>query len=223
MRAHIIALTSMFLLLIGSVPTSVSGATVPDQSKIKAILSDPGLWGEDFNALLANVKAIKNTGETKIEVFSSEAVGATPHATIEAALHEASELRLQMQKVRSFKSQFRTLVNARAEDLYLKVAPSAHPSRDDESGRVVLLSNEVKKTSYFPSGLTLKSVTERHGAPEKVTKQLIDTGDERRPIVLTLYHYGDGAIMFAQSDLCEEPETIERVILDTAKVSAAIF
>ena len=223
MRAHIIALTSMFLLLIASVPTSVSGATVPDQSKIKAILSDASLWGEDFNALLANLKAIKNTGETKIEVFSNEAVGATPHATIEVALHEASELRLQMQKVRSFKSQFRTLVNARAEDLHLKVAPSAHPSRDDESGRVVLLSNEVKKTSYFPSGLTLKSIKDKHGAPEKVTKQLIDTGDERRPIVLTLYHYGDGAIMFAQSDLGEDPEMIERVILDTAKVSAAIF
>lgn len=223
MRTQIIALTTMFLLLLGSFPLCVSGETVTDQSKIKAILSDSTLWGEDFNALLANVKAIKNSGETKIEVFANEAVGATPHPTIEGALREASELRLQMQKVRSFKSQFRTLVNARAEELYQKVAPSAHPSKDDESGRVVLLSNEVKKTSYFPVGLTLKSITERHGAPEKITKQLIDTGDERRPIVLTLYHYGDGAIMFAESDLGEEPEIIERVILDTAKVSAAIF
>jgi len=180
-------------------------------AKIKAIIGDTALWGPDFNALISSIKDWSAVGETKIEVFHGEAVGATQQATITLALSNASKFHENLSR------------SMKLDDSIKSVIPSAQTSRDDGSSRVVLLRRDerVNPTSYLLNGLSVQFVKERRGEPDRVTTQLLDTGDERRPIILTLYEYAGGAIVFAESDVTP-PGTVERVILDAKKIQAAI-
>lgn len=179
-----------------------------NDAKVRQILNDPTLWGPDFKDLLSAVKNVRESGESKIEVFPEEAVNATPFPDISSALKQASKLHALMN------------VNS-------AVTPSAHPSKDDGTGRVVLLSKnesapENKKSVYLAPGLTMETVRERNGSPESVTTRLIDSGDERRPLILKLYSYAGGAIVFAESDVTPVRGAVERVILDVNKIAGVI-
>ena len=67
-----------------------------------------------------------------------------------------------------------------------------------------------------------RPVLERLGRPERVTTELLDDGTERRPIILTIYHYAGGVIAFAESDVAPRPGFINRVFLDVSAVTAAL-
>ena len=197
------------LLIHDAAARSNTVLTQDNATKIRQILNDSVMWGPDFKDLLSAVKNVRESGETKIEVFQDEAVGATPYPDIPTALREASKLHALMNVTTS------------------TVTPSAHPSKDDATGRVVLISkNEVipdgKKTVYLAPGLTMDTVRERSGAPESVTTRLIDSGDERRPLILKLYSYAGGAIVFAESDVAPVPGAVERVVLDVNKIAGLI-
>src|SRR6266851_8719419 len=206
-------------------PPQTPASPQDNQAKIKDILSDSTLWGHDFPALLASIKDWGESGETKIEVFADEAVGATPQADIAHALTQAAIFHRRMTVDKpSFRPQFEASMQISASDAMNTVVPSAHSSKDDQSVRVVLLnSSAATQTSYLAPGLTIQQVQQRRGQPESVTTRLIDSGDERRPLVLRLYQYAQGAIVFAESDVTPRQGAVERVILDTAKISSAIF
>ena len=103
------------------------------------------------------------------------------------------------------------------------VTAVAQPGRDDETLRVSLTSKNASPPEFLAPGLNMATVRERSGEPESVTTEAIDDGTERRPIILTIYHYAGDAIEFAVSDRAKTPGLIDRAILDTSKVSEAIF
>jgi hypothetical protein len=205
----VIALLLQPLLLIQDAAAWSNTVVIQNNdAKMRQILNDPVIWGPDFKDLLSAVKDVRESGETKIEVFPEEAVNATPYANLVAALKEASKLHGLM-------------------SVDSGVTPSAHPSKDDGTGRVVLISKneaapEKKKTVYLAPGLTMETVRERNGSPESVTTRLIDSGDERRPLILKLYSYAGGAIVFAESDVTPVRGAVERVILDVNKISGVL-
>lgn len=222
--------TSLVLLLIQASllihGTNPYGAEIrPDvDTKIREILSDSTLWGDDFPALLANIRAWRRSGETSVEIFENEAVGATRHANIRLALSAAARLHFFMKESPRFRTNFEAVLKTRAADVNDSVVPSAQTSRDDISCRVVVVKkSSAAQTLYLAPGLTMTKVLERSGPPESVTTRLIDSGDERRPIVLKLYNYAQGSIAFAESNLSPTRGTVDRVILDTNRISGVIF
>ncbi len=229
MRSRL-AFTPLVLLLIHSSlsthETNTYGMAIrPDaNTKIMEILSDSTLWGDDFPALLANVRSWRRSGETRIEIFQHEAVGATPHANIRRALSAAARLHFLMKESPRFRTNFEAVLKTRAADVNDSVVPSAQTSRDDISSRVVVVNKSLAaQTLYLASELTMTKVQERCGPPESVTTRLIDSGDERRPVVLKLYNYAQGSIAFAESNLSPTRGTVDRVILDINKISDVIF
>lgn len=228
MSTHIIA----FALVVSVIQIAASGTPPPpapgaaavqdEQTKIKAILADPALWGKDFDSLLSTLKDWRESGESKIEVFAGEAVGATPPPNAVSARGQATQLHSRMiEDDPKFKPEFEGQLNKVASVEIDKVVPTVHPSKDDQMPRVVML-NKSERTEYLAPGLTIDTVQARLGQPESVSEEVKDTGDERRPIVLKRYHYAGGAIIFAESDVTK-PGKVERVILDATRISGAIF
>lgn len=199
-----------------------------DQAKVREVLTDSALWGRDFNALLAAIKDWRESGESKVLVFPTEAVGATPQPNVERALAEARELQtLMVVNQPKFKPEVERALRSTASESLKTVSPTVHPSKDDDTERVVLAAKPSRApgpaaTEFLAPGLTISTVEARRGQPERITTQMIDSGDERRPIRLKLYHYAGGAVIFAESDVTPRGK-VERVILDTAKISSAIF
>lgn len=62
----------------------------------------------------------------------------------------------------------------------------------------------------------------RFGPPESVTTMLIQNDTDRRPVVLTLSAYANGAILFAESDWAPVPGVVDRVLLDVRKITGAL-
>lgn len=201
-----------------------SAAAQAAQAKVQEILADQALWGPDFPELLAAMKDLGESGETKIEVFATEAVGETRLPDLISARARARRLHNLMRDSiqQNFKAEFENRIHRKANEEIQDVVPTVHTSKDDQSPRVVLLNKDSVRPGYLAAGLTMATVEARQGPPEQVTEMVIDTGDERRPIVLTLHSYAGGAIAFAESDVAPRGK-VERVILDTAKISNAIF
>ena len=225
-----LAVTSCVLLLIPASlfisGTNTYGTAIRPgvDTKIREILSDSTLWGDDFPALLANIRSWRRSGETRIEIFQNEAVGATPQANIRLALSAAARLHFLMKESPRFRTNFEAVLKRRAADVNDSVVPSAQTSRDDIWWRVVMVKkSSAAQTLYLAPGLTMAKVQERSGPPESVTTRLIDSGDERRPLILKLYNYAQGSIAFAESNISPTPGTVDRVILDTTRISGVIF
>jgi hypothetical protein len=75
---------------------------------------------------------------------------------------------------------------------------------------------------FLAPNLSVATVRERVGPPERTTQELIQNETERRPVVLTLHSYAGGAIIFAESDW-STPGVVDRVIFDVRAITAALF
>src|SRR5258705_1816359 len=126
MRTRTLALLLFALitpLTFLDIPTKASAqqpqtsASLQDsKAKIKDILSDSTLWGDDFKALLASIKDWGESGETKIEAFANEAVGATPQADIAHALTQAAIFHGRMKDAKRSFPQFEASMQIGATD-----------------------------------------------------------------------------------------------------------
>jgi hypothetical protein len=203
--------------------------TVPQpqqqKEKIIKILSDPVLWRKDFPSLLATLKNWNIAGESKVTVFSNQASGARKFdlAGFEA-LSEAAELHsLMVEKRPDLRPDVEASLTNNFHASLTTLSPVAKPSQHESKSLVTLDTRTIAPPELVASGLTLAVVRQQSGEPESISTQVIDSGDERRPIILTLYHYAGDSIVFAVSDMDPIPDVIERVILDTSKVSEALF
>jgi len=209
-----------------------------DQSQdeqIVRILTNKVLWRDDFPSLLRRLKSLNASGETKISVLPNEAYGERKFTSLEVVgetgeLHSLmGELRSLMMGLPPLKPAVQAKLNATWNQSIDTVTAVGQPSGDDGSVRVNLTSKKPSTTNLIPTPeflapeLTLSTVKQQNGEPEKVTTQIVDSEGEHRPEIVTLYHYAGGAIVFAVSDMSPTPLIIDRVILDTAKVSQALF
>lgn len=199
-------------------------AVVPIQTPAKApavvpILGDRALWGEDFYGLLAFLPDFQNAGEKRIAIFADRVVGARRYDSLEEAQRRARALNQDLR--RGANRSLTTAVNR----LFQVQQPQAVNATaiqflDDRSYRVVVLAPNAQ---FLAPGLKTATVLERLGQPERVTTELLDDGTERRPVILTVYHYAGGAIAFAESDVAPRPGFINRIFLDVPAVTAALL
>lgn len=204
----------------GTKPTAAAAPVTP--RRLAALFSDPALWGRDLPAALAQLPAWRAAGETKVALFADRSVGATAFETAVAARPRLERLARQLTAARlSVRPEFASLLSgasaASAPDLsVLPLVP------DDERFRVNAAPSSGADAIIAP-GLRVATMRRRLGPPEAVEQQLLDTGTERRPVVLTLYSYANGAVVFAESDFAASPGRVDRVYLDVPILAALIF
>jgi hypothetical protein len=194
--------------------TATNTATAaPPASPIVRILSDPALFGPDIGAVLRLLPAFAAAGEARVMVFRDRAVGTNAYRTPDEAKRTAGTIRDRGERVMS------PTLPLPPPRISLKTI-DATPWLDDRAWHVVA---QAPGAQLLADGLRLETVQQRLGPWERHEELVIDDGTERHPTVLELYWYAGGAIAFATRENTVDPHVVERVYLDTQRVSAAIF
>lgn len=180
-------------------------------ASLPAILNDNSLWGKDFSAALPSLPAWQQVGEPQVTVFSDRIIGSRTYERPEAAQSGATELRRALATPRPALPGATAARNFRAETLTLL---------EDDSVHVALINSSLQ---LLNPELTRAVLERRLGPPEKVSSLTLQNKLERRPIVLTLYQYAGGAVVFAEPNLSQRPGFVDRVFLDVPALTNAVF
>lgn len=201
------------------VKRSHQGTNQTQQTALEDILTDQSLWGEDFPSVLSALPAFTQAGEQQVSVFPNRIIGRTKYTRrpqlgpkvkrLAQGLRASTRLRSTSSKVGSYMTQGRVPLNAQTYQL-----------PDDRTFRI---SAAVPSAQFIAPGLSIAGVKQRLGKEEKVTTEVLDDGTERRPVILTLYHYAGGAIVFVESDVNPNIGSVDRVFLDAQRISTTIF
>lgn len=225
-RAGLKIFILMVILVVATQATRHESAAMQESenAKIIRILTNPNLWQKDFPTVIKSINSFDAIGEIKVEVFQNDVVGSRKFEPQDAGLlRETSELRSYMAVNPRLKQQVVVAINSNWNQLQETVTPAGQAALSDGSLRVSLASKTVVEAQFLAPGLTLNTLREQNGEPESISREVADSSDdERRPLILTLYRYADGAITFATTDTSPNPELIDRAILDTKKISVAI-
>ena len=209
------------IAMLACVEANAQSSPTPSKPTLDAIFSDSTLWGKDFPIALASLQSWPAAGERSVVVFQNRIVGGTPLKTREEA-EQTSKKVAEAMATMEFKPK------PRFEAMFKDVAPQlAAPLKteiisrfqDDDSVRVASTRPDAQ---FLAPNLTMAAVQKRLGPPEKVEQQVIHGEGERRPVVLTLYRYADGAVTFAESNIAVRPGMVDRVLLDVPTVVNAI-
>jgi len=185
---------------------------------LEDILANPTLWGKDFPVLLNSLHSWQSVKAKNVVVFPNRVLGSTPFKTKDAA-------QPQLEKFRQALKAPRPLVRPRFQPLLKEqVIPAAESNiiqlPEDDSFRVELTAGPAQ---FLAEGLTIKKVQETLGKPERVTTQVIQSKRDMRPVVLTLYSYANGAVMFGESDLSPTPGVVDRAFIAVAPATSVMF
>ena len=199
--------------------STVSGQPVPDKN-LEAILKDTRIWGKDFAEVLAAMPAFREAGEKQIVVYQRRVQTSREFATRAEAMKVDTQAREASKKtgwrpLPSFRDLLRPVMSRSI--VTTKAAAVDTPDREG----VHLAWAQTKQ--LLAAGLTRAVLTEAQGQPQRVTRRIIPTDDERRPVVLTELHYAGGAVIFAQPDYAPRPGVIDRVVLDTTRTTDTVF
>ncbi|NIQ04496.1 MAG: hypothetical protein GWO20_01825 [Candidatus Korarchaeota archaeon] len=190
-------------------------------SPLAKILKDQTLWGKDYPAALAYLESWSKIGERTVEVFPEGVLGTTPYNSPEKVQQAAKQLAQAMKEPQP-------QPNDEFEDLLREPRKNPPPFQaevisflaDVDSMRVVWTGTPLQ---LLAPNLSLATVEERLGQPEKVTQEVVPSVGELRPIVLTLYGYAGSKVAFAESDWAPRPGFVDRVIFDLPAVTTVVF
>jgi hypothetical protein len=209
-------------LLLAALLVAAGGALhAQPPALLERILTDSKLWGEDAFALFASLDRWSSAGETQILVYPDHVVSGSKTETPDPARQRLAQITAAMLRPRPalrppFAAAYATALAARAPGFRAEIQRLL----EDESFRVVWTRADAQ---FLRRGTTIESVIAAYGKPEKTTTEVVHGRGERRPAVLTLHHYANGAIIFVESDLAPTPGLVDRVVLDVPAAAALIF
>lgn len=218
MRSKVFAKASVVACaMCACVPAAVPQG--PTRASVERILIDSTLWGNDFPAVLANIRSWEQVGETAVVIFPDRVIGATPYEGVGLAQPRAEALADGMKEATPTTNP----TFSRILETYHGVPPQFRvtviPFPKDGSQRIAWTTPGLE---LLPPALTLKTVRDRLGPPEEVTRQVLQTEKDHRPTVLTGFSYAAGAAVFIESDLAPRPGYVERVVLNVAALAATL-
>ena len=185
------------------------------------IFGEPGIWGKDYPAALASLPAWNRLGEKRVWVFANQMIGGLPHKTREEAQGEAERFTEAVKALRPKPApKFEALLKERTEQLSAEKMEVIPFFQDDGTMRIGLT---IGANQLLAPQLSMATVKERLGPPEKVFTEVVQSQGERRPVILTLHSYAGGAVAFVESDVAPRPGSVDRVALDVPAVTAALF
>jgi hypothetical protein len=197
-------------------------------ANLEKVLTTAGLWGKDFPKALASLPDWRDSNVDRLAVFHRQIVSETPAPTPEQHAERANRLAAVVQKNRPRASQkFSAMMTSAAPEgqsgLRVELIKSF---KDDQNPRVALTTDQPQ---FLAPGLDVGTVEARLGKAEKVDTRTIPTQGDRRPVVLKQYHYANGSVIFATSDLTPVPKgqaakkPIDRAILNVPKAMSEVF
>lgn len=227
------SLVIVFPLFLNLAPASKSSHLDPRMNPLKEpqasaanpsverILTDPRLWGEDAFALFGSLDRWRNVGETSVLIYPDRVVGGTRFETLEEAKQRARQIAKAMQRPGAkprppFAAQYRQALSKKTPPLEIEAARFL----EDDSFRVIW---RRKDGHYLQKDLTMRIVLAAYGPPQKTATELVQSRGERRPAVLTIHNYANGAIDFVESDWSPSPGLVDRVVVDVRTVAEQIF
>lgn len=182
------------------------------------ILTDKVLWGKDFLTVLAYLESFQRVNETRIAVFSDEVVTTTALKSEDEGKRAAEQLNQTIEKLTADPTPLNKNLLLRFDGQRKTLRAEVLPYfAEDESVRV-----RVDSLDLFSDKLAVETVKKQLGKPEKVSTLLVETEGEMRPLILTLFSYAGGAIVFAEADIAVRPGFINRVYLDVPKILAVL-
>lgn len=196
--------------------TSVAAQQAP--VTVQRVLLEQNVWGRDIASLLALLPALRQAGESQVYVFPDRAVGAAPMADQPAARAAIARTpALSTLRPATLRPPFQALFQAQAADA-AALRVDAGTTIDGDGVHLTLARDALQLLS---PNLTMQTVRERLGPPTRTTLLTIQNRGERKPVILTLHAYADGAIAFAESNYAE-PGVVERVVLTLASVTPVV-
>lgn len=225
MRTFPITLSLLFLIVLtgiavqcqippGGTEKSIAVTKPPLVIDLGRILKDERLWGADAFALFGSLDRWKEFGESSILVFPDRVASETQFDSVEEAERGAARMArfMNLAQVRlrpPFSALYADAVKTRGPQLRAEFSAFL----EDESYRVVWKSQEGE---FIKKDLKIESVVDWYGEPEKITTQVVHAQGERRPLILTNYHYADNKIVFVELNLAPMPGRVDRVVLSVA-------
>lgn len=199
---------------------SSAGTTTMQGKTTYQILTDSELWGKDFPTVLAHLQSFDRANERKVVVFPTQVVSATPFKSRAEAQQSADRLSKAVSDLQSSPTPLFDRLIKRSQEPQARVSTELIAYfPEDKSTRVALASPAFQ---LLTQDLTVATVRKQLGNPERVSTELIDTGGEERPLILTLHSYAGGSIVFAEADIAPRPGLVNRVVMDVPAVMAAL-
>jgi hypothetical protein len=202
-----------------STTVASTSAGAPAPTPLVRMLRDPVIWGRDFPLVIASLPAFEHAGDTAIVVSQSRAVGSRSFESVRVAESAANELARTVAERRGMARQGIAALVDSARRITMPQA-TAVPDPEASTTHVGWANPSLQ---FLMRSLPVATVKNRLGDPERITKLLIDSGGERRPVVLTLYHFANDAVVFAESDWAAKPGLVDRVFLNVARLTAALY
>jgi len=213
---------AIVLGLVGAVGLGVVGLgaqPVPDK-RLETLLKDTRIWGKHFAEVLAAMPAWTEAGERQIVVYRARVEGAREFTSSAEARKAATETRAAIKLKRWVPAAaFADLLRPVIGRPLVQGKAAAVSAPDGESVRLAW----TNQRELLAANLTRATLTEALGKPERVTRRLEQTDDERRAVVLTEWHYANGTAVFAQPDYAPRPGFIDRAALKVAPVLETVF
>lgn len=192
-----------------------------EPSMLGKILTDEKLWGQDAFAAFGSLESWKQLGVSSVLVFPDRIVSGTPSATPEEAGESVARMVEAMGRARlalqpSFAGKYAAAIRIRVPKLRTEFSRFL----EDDSYRIVWKAPEAE---FLKKDMKMQSVIDAYGDPEKTSTEIVHSQGERRPAILTHYHYAAGAVQFVESDLAPIPGFVDRVVVDVAAATKEIL
>lgn len=201
------------MFLVVAQPVSAQTAN-PQASVLVRLLADRQVLSADAVAAIRAASLWRAAGQSAVVVYEDRVVAGTPLADQAAGDKSVADMQARMTPQGAAQ---RAPAGTSTEDAVrlgdMRAALSRMP--DDGSTRLTL---QREAAVFLVPGVKLSTIEERYGKPQKITTELVEAQGERRPTVLTIYEYDDGAVRFAASDMSPTPGTVDRVFIDLGAV-----
>lgn len=190
-----------------------------DDKALAKALGDTALWGPDLPSALATLRPLRRLGVNEVEIHADHLVARDSAKTPADAKRTADALSSAL-------AGAGPKWNA-AFDALARRVPAKSPLQaqvvaryEDDLPHVAVRGTKLQ---FLAAGLTLATVRQRLGAPEKTATIAVQGIGDRRPVVLTIHSYLGGALGFAESDQAPDPHLVDRVIIDVRSVDTSLF
>lgn len=213
---------SFTVLLIILLSTGLSSQILKQKppSQLARFVVDENIWGKDTPAVFAWLDSWRQINMPQIIIYPDKVMAGISSTSEKQADHKAAQL-----------DSATKAPQPRLKPFYAKTftgrIPAAPPFEstfttnwEDDSLRVTWSKKSLR---FLREGLTLSSIFNTYGKPERTTSQLVQNKRDARPILLTFYHYANGAIQFVESDPAPDPDLVSRIVLDVNTAAVELF
>lgn len=196
-------------------PTS----TDPPSATLREFLVDENLWGTDYPRLLATISSWPEVDQPRIAVFPVMVVGSSPYLAEEDAALAADILtRLAHATQPLPQAYFRGLFADTVRLQAFRAGVVSYP--EDSTLRIAWTGTSLE---FLRQDTRIAYIRRRYGEPDSLTRTLVQSEKDHRPVVLIASHYFGGVVQVVQVNLAPVPGIVDRILFDVEAIRQAVF